>query len=197
MKNLNFFKASSLLMVVLVMATFVFTSTNTTDTSNEQIIAELSEKVATMDKALEEFKAAEELVVGEPFIGEVSLFAGNFAPRGYAFCNGQLLSINNHSALFSLLGCEYGGDCRSNFALPDLRGRVVAHSGDSSTGPGLKPIKWAEKGGLEENRVSKVQVSTSGDNKVEVINQIDQNNRQPYLGLNYIIALEGSFPSRN
>lgn len=82
----------------------------------------------------------------EPFIGQIMMFAGNFAPRGWAFCDGQLLSIASNSALFSILGTTYGGDGRTTFALPDLRGRVPMHAG---TGPGLTPRQLGEKGGIE------------------------------------------------
>lgn len=82
----------------------------------------------------------------EPFIAEIIMFGGNFAPRGWAFCDGQLLSIAQNSALFSILGTTYGGDGRTNFALPDLRGRVPVHAG---SGPGLTPRRLGEKGGSE------------------------------------------------
>jgi len=82
----------------------------------------------------------------EPFIGLIVMFGGNFAPRGWAHCNGQLLSIESHSALFSILGTTYGGDGRSTFALPDLRGRSIVQHGE---GPGLKHIRLGEKGGQE------------------------------------------------
>lgn len=84
----------------------------------------------------------------EPFLGEISLFAGNFAPRGWAFCDGQLLAISQNTALFSLLGTTYGGDGRTTFALPDLRGRVPLHPG---TGPGLTARTLGESGGVEEH----------------------------------------------
>jgi len=82
----------------------------------------------------------------EPFLGEVVLFAGNFAPRGWAFCEGQLLPISSNTALFSLLGTTYGGDGRTTFGLPDLRGRLAIHEG---TGPGLSPKVWGQKLGYE------------------------------------------------
>ena len=82
----------------------------------------------------------------EPFLGEIKMFAGNFAPRGYAFCDGQLLPISQYSALFSLLGTTYGGDGRTTFALPDLRGRVAIHPGN---GPGLSSYRQGQKGGAE------------------------------------------------
>jgi microcystin-dependent protein len=82
----------------------------------------------------------------DPFIAEISMFAGNFAPRGWAFCDGQLLPIAQNSALFSLVGTIYGGDGRTTFALPDLRGRVPMHPG---SGPGLTPRRLGDKGGSE------------------------------------------------
>ena len=82
----------------------------------------------------------------EPFIAEIIMFGGNFAPRGWAFCNGQLLPISQHTALFSLLGTTFGGDGRTTFALPDLRGRVPVHFG---SGPGLSTRRLGEKGGSE------------------------------------------------
>ncbi|MEZ2337940.1 phage tail protein [Mucilaginibacter sp. RCC_168] len=82
-----------------------------------------------------------------PFIGTISLFAGNFAPRGWALCDGQLLSISTNQALFSLVGTAYGGDGVRTFALPDLRGRAPIHQGQ---GRGLSPRNWGESAG-EEN----------------------------------------------
>ena len=71
--------------------------------------------------------------MSDPYIGEVRMFGGNFAPLGWAFCNGQLLSISDNEALFNLIGKTYGGDGVSTFALPDLRGRIPIHQGPSST----------------------------------------------------------------
>lgn len=82
----------------------------------------------------------------EPFIAEIELFAGNFAPRGWATCDGQLLPIAQNTALFSLIGTAYGGDGRTNFGLPDLRGRVPVHMGQ---GPALSLRNWGERGGSE------------------------------------------------
>ena len=84
--------------------------------------------------------------MSEPFVGEIRMFAGNFAPRGWAFCDGQLLAVNQNDALFSLLGTIYGGDGRTTFGLPDLRGRIPIHAG---TGPGLSPRRLGSKGGAE------------------------------------------------
>ncbi len=82
----------------------------------------------------------------DPMVAEIMLFAGNFPPRGWAFCDGQLLSIMSNTALFSLLGTMYGGDGRTTFGLPDLRGRVAVHPGQ---GPGLTWRNWGEKSGSE------------------------------------------------
>ncbi len=84
--------------------------------------------------------------MSEPFVGEIRMFAGNFAPRGWAFCDGQLLAVSQNDALFSLFGTIYGGDGRTTFALPDLRGRIPLHMG---TGPGLSPRREGSKGGAE------------------------------------------------
>ena len=84
--------------------------------------------------------------MSEPFVGEIRMFAGNFAPRSYAFCDGQLLAVSQNDALFSLLGTIYGGDGRTTFGLPDLRGRVPVHAG---SGPGLSPRTLGAKAGAE------------------------------------------------
>ncbi len=84
--------------------------------------------------------------MSEPFVGEIRMFAGNFAPRGWAFCDGQLLAVSQNDALFSLLGTIYGGDGRTTFGLPDLRGRIPLHQG---TGPGLSARRLGSKGGPE------------------------------------------------
>ncbi len=83
----------------------------------------------------------------DPFIGQIQAFGFNFAPRGWAKCEGQLLQISSNTALFSLLGTTYGGDGRTTFALPDLRGRVPISPGQ---GPGLSNYKLGAKGGVEE-----------------------------------------------
>lgn len=84
--------------------------------------------------------------MSEPFVGEIRMFAGNFAPRGWAFCDGQLLAVSQNDALFSLLGTIYGGDGRTTFGLPDLRGRVPIHAGQ---GPGLNNRRLGARGGAE------------------------------------------------
>ena len=93
--------------------------------------------------------------MSEPFIGEIRMFAGNFAPRSWAFCDGQLLAITQNEPLFSLLGTIYGGDGRTTFGLPDLRGRVPIHAG---SGPGLSPRNLGTKAGLETVVVSQNQL---------------------------------------
>ena len=84
--------------------------------------------------------------MSDPFIAEINMFAGNFAPRGWAFCSGQLLPIAQNTALFSLLGTTYGGDGRTTFQLPDLQGRLALHEGN---GPGLAQIRLGQRGGAE------------------------------------------------
>jgi microcystin-dependent protein len=153
----------------------------------------------------------------DAYIAEIRLFAGNFEPQGWAFCNGQTLSISQNQALFALIGTTYGGDGRSTFKLPDLRSRVPVHAGFSQA-PGLSQVILGEQGGVETNVVtpSIVTLSVTGvslDTKTTgrdgapsvvqtvVANNVSQNqelkNRQPYLGLNYIICLQGIFPPRN
>nr|WP_316643987.1 tail fiber protein [uncultured Roseateles sp.] len=82
--------------------------------------------------------------MSDPFVAEIRMFAGNFAPKGWALCNGQLLPISQNTALFSLLGTYYGGDGKSTFGLPNLQGRFPLHQGQ---GPGLTPRDLGESGG--------------------------------------------------
>ena len=91
----------------------------------------------------------------DPFIGEIKMFGGNFAPRSWAYCSGQLLAISQNSALFAILGTIYGGDGRTTFALPDLRGRAAMHAG---TGPGLTPRRLGARFGLETNTLNVTQL---------------------------------------
>ena len=88
--------------------------------------------------------------ISDPTIGEISMFAGNFAPRSWAFCDGQLLAISQYQALFSILGTTYGGDGRTTFALPDLRGRVTVHEG---TGSSLTPRTLGARFGAESQTI--------------------------------------------
>ena len=93
--------------------------------------------------------------MSEPFVAEIRIFAGNFAPRGWAFCNGQLLPISQNTALFSLIGTTYGGDGRTTTALPDLQGRAPMHPG---RGPGLTARRLGERGGVETVTLSEAQM---------------------------------------
>jgi microcystin-dependent protein len=83
----------------------------------------------------------------DPFVAEIRIFPFNFAPKGWAFCNGQLLPISQNTALFSLLGTNYGGDGKSNFGLPDLQGSVPLHAGMDGPGPGLENYDLGQAGG--------------------------------------------------
>jgi microcystin-dependent protein len=117
----------------------------------------------------------------DPFIGEIRLFPYNFSPRGWAFANGQLLPIAQNTALFSLLGTTYGGDGRTNFALPDLRGRAPIGAGQ---GPGLSQVDLGALGGG-----GKLATPASGD--------AGYGTSEATLALNWCIALQGIFPSRD
>ena len=97
--------------------------------------------------------------MSDPFIGEISLFASNFAPRGWALCDGQLLPISTNTALFALLGTTYGGDGRTTFGLPDLRGRLPVHAG---TGPGLTQRRLGERSGVEQVTLSTTELPSHG-----------------------------------
>lgn len=169
----------------------------------------------------------------DPFLGQVIMFAGNFAPRGWAFCHGQLLPINQYQALFSILGTTYGGDGRTSFALPDLRGRTPI--GPRQV-PGLSNVRLGQLLGAETTTLNQSQLPAhshglmASDRKAHEINpdghalapaprdiysggtpsvQMNAssvsstgggqpfNNMQPSLGMNYIIALVGIFPSRS
>jgi microcystin-dependent protein len=164
--------------------------------------------------------------MSEPFLSEIRIMSFNFAPKGWAFCNGQLLPINQNQALFSLLGTTYGGDGRVNFGLPDLRGRVPMHMGDGHT--------LGERGGQEAHTLTQQELPTH----THLANAVTANanagptghffaaanalyhpspantslapttisnlggsqpheNRQPFLTLSFAIALQGIFPSQN
>jgi microcystin-dependent protein len=112
------------------------------------------------------------------FMGEISMFAGTYAPKGWAFCNGQLLAINQHQSLFSLLGNSYGGDGQKTFALPDLRSRVPVHAG---TGNGLPEVTLGAMGGSIPHSDETASGYSAG----------------PYVGVNFIIAMEGEYPPRD
>jgi microcystin-dependent protein len=91
----------------------------------------------------------------EPLLGQITLFAGNFAPRGWAYCDGQLLPISQYTALFSILGTTYGGDGRTTFALPDLRGRAPI---GPRQGPGLSDYRLGQRGGAENVTLNTTQI---------------------------------------
>ena len=89
--------------------------------------------------------------MSEPFLAEVRMVGFNFAPRGWAFCDGQILPINQNQSLYSLLGTTYGGDGRTSFALPDMRGRTPVHLGNYNGGP---PVRLGDKGGEETHTLA-------------------------------------------
>lgn len=106
----------------------------------------------------------------EPYIGEISIYAFNFAPRDWANCDGQLLPISQNTALFSLLGTTYGGDGRTTFALPDLRGRVAIHTGH---GPGLSNRLQGSRGGQESVNLSVVQIPSHNHTSTATVHATD------------------------
>jgi microcystin-dependent protein len=171
--------------------------------------------------------------MSEPFLGEIGIFGFNFAPRGWALCDGQILPINQNQSLYSLLGTTYGGDGRTTFALPDLRGRTPLHvgsgfnlgskSGEEShvltvnempdhshdarattatpasmtqddalltvTGGGRRPLSpYGPDDALTP--LDSESISSTGGGQ-------GHNNMQPFLTVNFAIALQGLFPSRN
>ena len=99
--------------------------------------------------------------MAQPYVGEIRMFAGNFAPAGWMFCEGQLLPISEYETLFNLIGTTYGGDGQSTFALPDLRGRIPLHQGSG--------FALAETGGVEEITLTQAQMPAHG---------------HPFLGVN-------------
>ena len=198
--------------------------------------------------------------MSQPFLAQITIFAGNFAPRGWSYCSGALLPINQYSALYSLLGTTYGGDGRTSFQLPDLQGRAPIHPG---TGPGLPSYRLGDRGGVAQVNLTETEIpshthtatsNTSVSTTIEIkaadvdgsgrgisggslaktpsgetiystdtppdttlhastaianstatstttIGQTGgsqaHNNMQPFLAINYIIALDGVFPSRS
>jgi microcystin-dependent protein len=106
--------------------------------------------------------------MADPFVGEVRVFAGNFPPNGWALCNGQLLPISQNTALFSLLGVNYGGNGTTNFALPNLQGAFPIHAG-SSAGPGLSQRVTGQAGGSEAVALTAAQLPGHG-HVVEAVN---------------------------
>ncbi len=179
----------------------------------------------------------------EPYLGNVTVFAGNFAPRAWMFCQGQLLSIAQYDALFALIGTTYGGDGQVTFALPDFRSRIGVHAGQGS---GLSNYTLGQMAGTENTTLLSIQMPlhthgiesfavkqsastattggtddplnaypaagamiyyNSSDNTMASYSSIGTtpiagSNQpvsivQPYLAMNFIIAVEGIFPSRN
>lgn len=108
----------------------------------------------------------------EQYLGEIRMFAGNFPPKGWALCNGQILPINQNQALFSLLGTTYGGNGQSNFALPDFRGKVPVHFGQ---GPGLSDYSLGQTGGSETATISISQMPTHSHQVTAVTVEGNQN----------------------
>ncbi|HYA37231.1 MAG TPA: tail fiber protein [Candidatus Methylomirabilis sp.] len=94
--------------------------------------------------------------MAEPYVGEIRMFGGNFAPAGWLFCDGSLLPISEYTTLFQLIGTTYGGDGQSTFALPDLRGRIPIHQGQ---GAGLSPRQIGESGGSESVTLTSAQLA--------------------------------------
>ena len=134
----------------------------------------------------------------ESFIGEIRMVAFQFAPQGWAACNGQLLPISQNTALFSLLGITYGGDGRTNFALPDLRSRVPIHQGQ---GRGTSDRPLGESGGAEtvpfKPAGAQIPKEPQDPTAIYYVNA-DQpvSNLPPYLVVNFIICIQGYYPSR-
>jgi microcystin-dependent protein len=173
--------------------------------------------------------------MSNPFVAEIRIFPFNFPPKGWAFCDGQILPLSQNTALFSLLGTTYGGDGKSNFALPNLQGNAPMHPGQ---GPGLSLHDLGETGGSETVSLLQSEIpshshllnassqdgtdshplnnllaqgvainlyNTQGTNPIVQLDDTalapaggDQphNNMQPYLTLNFCIALQGVFPPR-
>ena len=171
--------------------------------------------------------------MADPFVAEIRIFPFNFAPKGWAFCDGQLLPLSQNTALFSLLGTTYGGDGKSTFALPDMQTNAPMHPGQ---GPGLSLHDLGEIGGsqfvtllesempahahnesvsvqdgIEPAPAGQLFAKGQGINMYAVPGALTQlsfntvapaggslphNNMQPYLTLNFCIALQGVFPPR-
>jgi microcystin-dependent protein len=172
--------------------------------------------------------------MSNPFVGEIRIVPFNFPPIGWAFCNGQILSISQNTALFSLLGTTYGGNGTSNFALPNMQGRTPVHAGQ---GPGLSLVDLGETGGESEVTLLATEMpahthtancnsgmgdqygppgnywatDAGGNDEYSSVANASMaagaiatagssqphNNLQPYLVLNFIIALQGVYPPRS
>ena len=138
--------------------------------------------------------------MSEPFIGEIRMFAGNFAPQTWAFCDGQLLAVSQNDALFSLFGTIYGGDGRTTFGLPDCRGRSPVHAG---TGPGLPQVRLGTKSGSNASGAVAATTSVSIDRGLGKTQQtwdalpVGAESTTPQLFVHFIVALFGIYPSRS
>ncbi len=117
--------------------------------------------------------ARSNIFAAEPFIGQIQYFPYNFSPRGWSFCNGQLVSVSQNTALFALLGTTFGGDGRTTLGLPDMRGRAPIHPG---TGPGLTTRRGGEKGGVETVTLTTNQMPAHSHNLMGTNNIGDQSN---------------------
>lgn len=129
----------------------------------------------------------------EEYIGEVILVGFNFCPRGTIAADGQVLAISQNMALFSLYGTTYGGDGRTTFGMPDLRGRTVVHNG---VGPGLSTRRLGQRGGSEKTNSIPLKTGKS-DVERQVIDGRSSNNMQPFLTMKYCVVTTGVFPSRS
>lgn len=116
--------------------------------------------------------------MAQPYVGEIRMFAGNFAPAGWMFCEGQLLPISENETLFQLIGTTYGGDGQSTFALPDMRGRLPVHWG---TAPGLQAYTIAQSSGVEEVTLTTQQIPVHNHPLVVSNNVAGQTNPQGNL----------------
>ena len=129
----------------------------------------------------------------EGYVGEIRLFAGNFAPKNWAFCDGSLLAITDFRCLFDMIGTAYGGDGQTTFALPDLRARAIVGAGQ---GAGLTRYGIGQTAGTEQVPTQPVQVNTGSGATVNSAAAASGSNLQPALGLTYIICATGIFPSQ-
>lgn len=151
----------------------------------------LARRLAAVAVALAALSAAQAAKAQDCFIGEVRMFAGNYAPRDYMMANGALLPINQYQALFSVLGTTYGGDGRTTFALPDLRGRVAIGAG---AGPGLDQVPLGLMSGYAWTQPRQGTAAAGQDTAVGLPAQIT--NMQPSTAINFIICVNGYYPSR-